>query len=275
MFRLDKRRCLPSLLSLAAFFTVQAVLAQPPAETPAQTPAPTPDQIPASSPHPNAPIAAPPVQQSPTELGDSLMHDQRYQAAIEAYKKGPRDSAVLENKLGIAYQMMLNSAEAIRCYQASLRLDPGNAFVINNLGTVFDSQKEYGAAEKMYRKALKIDPHSALIEKNLGTVLMAQHKYRKGAEAYQTAMAMNPKIFETTGGPKVDKPATAQDRGALNFYLAKSFLRAGNSDRAIEYLRMAINEGFTSPRKIEADSEFASLRGLPAFEQMMAALRSP
>jgi len=37
---------------------------------------------------------------------------------------------------------------------------------------------------------------------------------------------------------------------------------------------MALNEGFTSPKKIIADNEFAGLRGLPAFEQLLAAQRS-
>lgn len=271
MFRIDTRSCLPSLLSLATLAAAPAVFGQQSAQAPAQPPA----QTPATQPQPNPQSAAPLSSESPTELGDQLMVQQRYQAAIEAYKKGPRDSAALQNKLGIAYQMMRNPADATRCYQTSLKLDPGNAFVINNLGTVFDSQKDYGAAERMYRKALKINPHSALIEKNLGTVLMAQHKYKKGWDAYQAAMAMDPKIFESSANPRVDKPSTAQDRGAMNFYLAKSYLRAGMNDRAIEFLRLAINEGFTNPRKIEADSEFAILRGIPAFEEMMAAQRIP
>jgi hypothetical protein len=37
---------------------------------------------------------------------------------------------------------------------------------------------------------------------------------------------------------------------------------------------MALNEGFTNPRKIVADSEFASLRGMPAFDQLLAAQRT-
>jgi hypothetical protein len=45
------------------------------------------------------------------------------------------------------------------------------------------------------------------------------------------------------------------------------------NDCAIDYLRMALNEGFTNPKKIEADSEFASLRGIPAFDQLLAAQR--
>jgi hypothetical protein len=57
----------------------------------------------------------------------------------------------------------------------------------------------------------------------------------------------------------------------MNFYMAKGCVRAGMNDRAIEYLRMALNEGFTSPKKIIADSEFAALRDVPAFQQLLAA----
>jgi hypothetical protein len=53
--------------------------------------------------------------------------------------------------------------------------------------------------------------------------------------------------------------------------MAKGCVRAGMNDRAIDYLRMALNEGFTSPKKIIADAEFAGLRGMPAFEQLLAA----
>jgi hypothetical protein len=60
----------------------------------------------------------------------------------------------------------------------------------------------------------------------------------------------------------------------MNYYMARGCVRAGMNDCAIDYLRMALNEGFTNPKKIEADSEFASLRGIPAFEQLLAAQRN-
>jgi hypothetical protein len=53
--------------------------------------------------------------------------------------------------------------------------------------------------------------------------------------------------------------------------MAKGCVRASMNDRAIEYLRMALNEGYTNPKKLAADSEFANLRGIPAFEQLLAA----
>jgi tetratricopeptide (TPR) repeat protein len=266
MLRIDKRRLLLCFPLLASVGAGQVVVAQPPTQPSTQTPAPAPPQT----------VSVPaPVPATPEDLGDSLMAQQRYQAAIEAYKKGPRDSAVLQNKLGIAYQMMFNVNEALRCYQASLKLDPGNAQVMNNLGTVFDTQKLYGAAEKMYRKSLKIEPKSAITEKNLGTALMAQHKYKKGVEAYQIALALDPAIFENKNSPKIDNPSSTKDRGAMNYYMAKSCVRAGMNARAIDYLRLALNEGYTNPTKIIADLEFASLRGIPAFEELIAAQRTP
>lgn len=268
------RRCrLPALASIAALVVLVPVAlsqapAQPAAETGAQAPAAAAASAGAAKSQPSFLVLQPPPTQE--EIGDAMMGHQRYQAAIEAYKKDPHPSASLWNKMGIAYQLMLDPQDASRCYQASLRLDPKSPHVFNNLGTVYDSLKQFGSAERMYRKALKLNPQSGLILKNLGTNLLAQHKYKKGWEAYKAALVLDPNIFQNNSSPRVENPASVTDRGAMNYYMAKGCVRAGMNDRAIEYLRMALNEGYTSPKKIEADSEFAGLRGLPAFEQLLA-----
>jgi tetratricopeptide (TPR) repeat protein len=226
----------------------------------------------------NPPAPASQIQQpppTPEQVGDALMTHQRYEAAIEAYKQASPESAAVWNKMGIAHQMMLNSQEAVRCYQSSLNLDPHNPNVLNNLGTIYDSLREYSSAERMYRKALRIDPRSAIVEKNLGTALLAEQKYKKGQEAYKVALSINPQIFEDSANPRVDNPASVQRRGAMNYYMAKSCVHAGQNERAIEFLRMALNEGFVSPKKIAADGEFAALQGIPAFDEMLAAQRNP
>jgi len=282
MCRLIRRCWLPALTTIAALFLpVSLVLSQTPVQSPTQPPAQTvpqrllPAPAPAATsdvPPQSAPLElAPQPPPTPEEIGDSMMAHQRYQAAIEAYKKAPRNSPDVWNKMGIAYQLMLDPQDASRCYQASLRLDAKSSRVLNNLGTIYDSMKEFGSAERMYRKALKLDPRSALICKNLGTNLLAQHKYKKGWDAYKAALEIDPNIFKNNASPRVQNPASAEDRGAMNYYMARGCVRAGMNDCAIDYLRMALNEGFTNPKKIEADSEFAGLRGLPAFQQLLAA----
>jgi pentatricopeptide repeat protein len=105
--------------------------------------------------------------------------------------------------------------------------------------------------------------------------LLADHKYKKGWVVYQQALAIDPNIFERPNSVRVENPASLQDRGAMNYYMARGCVRAGQTERAIEYLRMALNEGFISPKKIIEDSEFAALRDVPAFQQMLAAQHTP
>jgi Tfp pilus assembly protein PilF len=219
---------------------------------------------------PTQAITSPQFKPTPEQVGDSLMAHQRYQAAIEAYKNAPQDSSEAWNKMGVAYQLLLNTDDAARCYGTALKLDPKNAVAINNMGSVFMSKRDFSKAVRAYRKALKLDPHSALFNKNLGTALLAERKYKKGWESYQAALAIDPQIFDHSSSVRVENPASIQDRGAMNFYMAKSCVRAGMTARAVDYLRLALNEGFTTPKKILADTELAGLRSVPAFQQLLA-----
>ena len=216
---------------------------------------------------PGGQVTTPPTHE---ELGDTLSVHRRYQAAIEEYSKAPQTASVW-NKMGIAYQMMFNSRDAMRCYRESLKLESRNSQVLNNLATVYDSLKDYHNAEKLYHKALKLQPQSPLILKNLGTNLLAQHKYSRGWEEYQKAMALDPQIFADKSSPQVQNPSTVAERGAMNYYMAAGCARMGQVDCTLQYLRMALDEGFTSPKKVATDLAFANLRDNPDFKQMLAA----
>lgn len=207
---------------------------------------------------------------TPEQIGDSLEARQRYQAAVAAYAKDPHPTAAIWNKMGIAYQMMFNSREATRCYKESLHLDAKNAMVLNNLATVDDSLKEYSAAEHLYHKALKINPDSPLILKNLGTNLLVQHKYSKGWRAYEEAMKLDPAIFADHESPTVANPTPIKERGAMNYFMARGCVRMGQTECALQYLRMAVSEGYTTIKKVSEDADFASLRDNPAYKQWVA-----
>ena len=219
-----------------------------------------------------APPAAvsPGFQVTPEDLGDSLLIHRRYHEAIEQYKKAPSDSADVWDRMGIAYQMLSDANDAARCYKESLRLNAGNEFAWNNLATVYDSLGDFGKAEALYRKALELDPQSARIAMNLGTNLMLQNKVRQGSKMYQRALALDKNAFDEFGGPSTTSGAPLEQRGAINYSKAQRCAQAGMSDRAIEYLRQAISEGFTSPSQIAEDRSFAPLRGNPAYQKLLA-----
>ncbi|MGH9519152.1 MAG: tetratricopeptide repeat protein [Terriglobales bacterium] len=264
------RRFLPHLALTAAFVAgllpalAQSSLAQ---TAPASTPQ-------AQPPAQNAYFK--PLPPTPEELADSLMAHKRYQEAITSYKKAIASThdrerlATLWNKLGIAYQMMFSLDQATDCYRKSLHFGPHNADVLNNLGTVYDAQKDYRGARGMYKKAIKLNPHVALYYKNLGTNLLAVHNYKQGWKAYQAAFAIDPQIFGRDSRPRVENPASLAQRGAMNYYMARGCVQAHMPQRAIEYLRRAIDEGFISPGKVAKDGNFASLRDFPAFKNLLA-----
>jgi tetratricopeptide (TPR) repeat protein len=252
---------------------ISQTLQAPQAPAPAAENAPAPGTATASSTPAPATIGPPAPPPSPEELGDTLVIHQRYQAALAAYGKA-EPSAAVWNKMGIAYQMMFNLKDATRCYKESLQLDPKNSNVLNNLGTIYDSLKEYGQAEKYYKKALKLDPTSALVLKNLGTNLLSQHKYSRGWEMYQQALAIDPQIFEDRNSPQVQNPASVEDRGAMNYYMALGCARIGQTECALQYLRMAMDEGYTNPKKVASDIAFASLRDNADFKQLLASQKN-
>ncbi len=294
MLRFDAAGRLPVLIFFAGIVYLSCACAaaqQPPATQPVNQPAASASGTPQSAPVPSANAPATPASSgvsgsadsapqltyiatapppTPEQIGDSYSVRRRYQLAIAAYSKANPITPAIWNKMGIAYQMMFDVKDAVRCYNMSLKLEPKNAQVMNNLATVYDSQKDYRAAEKLYKKALKIDPKSALIQRNLGSNLMAQHKYKNGSKAYRAALAIDPHIFDSHTGASVQNPAPAQERGALHYYMARGCVNAGNTTCAIEYLRLAMNEGYTNAKKIINDEAFASIRGLPGFQQLIA-----
>lgn len=211
---------------------------------------------------------------TPEETGDLHMARKRYQAAIESYSHAPVKSSSLWNKMGMAQQQMFSLADAKKSYENALKMNGKNPDVLNNLGTVYYAMKDYGGAERYYRKAIKYNPKSALVYKNLGTDLLAENKFKKGWDCYQTAFSLDPQIFDRVNQFRIEEPTPTEKRGAMNYYLAKTYARAGNSDRAIDCLRRAMSEGFTDRKKIMADVEFAGLRGLSAFQELVSERRT-
>jgi len=215
------------------------------------------------------------AQTNPTltaeQRADILMARKMYREAVETYKQGPVDSAVIWNKIGIGYHQMLQMDEARRNYEKALKLNPKYAEAINNLGTVYYSRRSYRRAIAQYNKALKLTPNSASIYSNLGTALFARKKYTEAFESYQKALSLDPEVFEhrsSYGTLLLER--TVAEKAKFHYYLAKTYANAGNTERAIQYIRMALEEGFKERQKLMEEPEFAKLRETAEFKELMA-----
>ncbi|HEV2416641.1 MAG TPA: tetratricopeptide repeat protein [Terriglobia bacterium] len=211
----------------------------------------------------------------PETRGDVLMAQGKYMDAIKAYRDAPKDSPMVWNKMGIAWQHLLATGEAKQDYERALRIKPRYPEAMNNLGTIYYEEKDYKEAEKLYRRALKLMPRSATFYNNLGAAYFAQGKFRQGASAYQNAFAIDPAVFSRTSLQGVSALGSTAQLAHQNYCLAELFARAGMTDRAIEYLRKALNEGFSDRKRLKEDENFSSLRNTAAFSQLMTEMKKP
>lgn len=205
----------------------------------------------------------------PEELGDLMMIHQRYLAAIDAYQRAPRNSAVVWNKMGMAYQHMYALDIAKRQYEKALQLDPKYAEAINNLGTVYYGQQNYHKAEKYYQKAIHLKPATATFYSNLGTAYFADHNYKRGIKAYRKAFSLDPEVFIGNPLERVAEMAPTDEEIALNYALARMYAQAGMFKNAIHCLRVAFVYGFDDNGKLMKDRAFAALRKTPQFRLFM------
>ncbi len=202
---------------------------------------------------------------------DILMARKLYRAAVECYKAGANTSAVMANKTGIAYHQLADMDNARKYYERAVKLSPNYAEAINNLGTVYYARKSYRRAISQYHKALGIRPGFAPFLANLGTAYFARKQYALASTTYVQALSIDPDIFErrSTQGASV-QDQTVEERAKYHYYVAKTYAQAGINDRAIQYIRKALEEGFKDREKFFKEPEFMALREDPEFKQLMA-----
>jgi tetratricopeptide (TPR) repeat protein len=208
-----------------------------------------------------------------TEMrGDIYMARKMYPEAVRMYSEAPQDSAIVVNKLGIAYHQLVQLELAKSAYKRALSLDPNYIEAINNLGTVFYAEKNYRKSISYYKRALsKSDGSSAAIFANLGAGYFARKQYKRASESYERALQLDPNVFDHRGGfGTLMQERTMTEIALFHMSLAKTFAKRGVNDRALIYLRKALEEGIKDRAKIPDIPEFAQLKKDPAFVELLA-----
>ena len=219
----------------------------------------------------------PPQNASAEELekrGDDLRAEKAYLDAVDYYRAAlaKTPSARVYNKAGIAELQMRREAESEQDFQRATRLDREFADAWNNLGVIYYEQRKYGKAIKQYSRAIKLKQDVASFYSNLGAAYYSQKNWEKAATAYGQALQLDPDLFERSSrnGITAQLPSP-QDRSHFNYLVAKLYAKLGNRDRALEYLRRAMEEGYKGINDVYKDPEFEALRTDARFTQLMAA----
>lgn len=205
---------------------------------------------------------------------DQLRSSKLFLDALDYYHaalaKAPRSARVI-NKIGITELMMQRFKEAKKSFEQSIKADRTLADAYNNLGVVYYEERKYGAAVKEYHKAIQVDGNSASFFSNLGAALFSKKEFDPALAAYQHALELDPEVFERTSraGVQAQLPSP-EDRAHYDYTVARLYAKMGLSERSLEYLKKAMEEGYKDFKNVYKDVEFTSLRKDPRFTELVS-----
>jgi Tfp pilus assembly protein PilF len=231
-------------------------------------------QVPASAASRDSTADATLTPRQTAELrADILMARKEYLDAARGYDailKGEPNNAELLNKMGVAYQELIDLNRAERCYKKAVKADPNFASAINNIGTIEYEKKHYGKAVGYYKKALERRTDMATIYTNLGYAYMEDKKYQEAMVAFGKALEIDPSVFDRKGGNgAIVQQRTTTDPGLFYFFVAKSYALAGDAEHAAHYLKLSRDDGYKDFASAQRDPAFAKVIKDPRVQEVL------
>lgn len=208
--------------------------------------------------------------------GDELRAEKAFLDAVDYYRaaleRHPDNPSLLYNKIGITELHGLHYKDARKNFEKAIKADRQHADAYNNLGVTYYLEKKYGKAVKQYEKAIALRKDFGSYFSNLGAAYFAEKKFEKANLAYGQALEMDPDIFDRNSINGVAaQMSSPEDRARFDYVLAKLYAKMGQSDRSLQCLRRAMEEGYKGIDDVYRDTEFTELRKDPRFTELMAA----
>jgi len=227
-------------------------------------------QNPAAAPRPFSSLSP---REAAEMRADILMARKEYSDAAGAYIQilvtEPKNAPLI-NKVGVAYQQLGELDRSERFYKRAMHADKKFASAANNCGTVEYEKKHYTRAISFYDKALALHADLATVYSNLGYAYFADKQYPEAMDSFQKALALDPTIFDRRGlGGTVVLQRTTTDPGLFYFFVAKTYARAGDAERAAHYLKLARDDGYADFLSAQTDPAFAKVIKDPALQEVL------
>jgi Tfp pilus assembly protein PilF len=158
-------------------------------------------------------------------LGTLYQGQERYDEAIAAYQRyleSNPDDISTQIQLGLAYQNAEQPEEALSIYHQVLENSPDSALTKNQVAWLYaDLGKELDTALQLAQEAEAARPVSGIID-TVGWVHYKREEYDLAVAKFQQALNITPLQAE------------------IRYHLALAYTKQGNSAKALEELRYAL-----------------------------------
>ena len=103
------------------------------------------------------------------------------------------DNYLAYNILGTELTLEKEFEDAVKHYQAALKINPGFSLAHHNLGVVLLDQGKVDEAMEQYQEALRINPEYSQAHHDLGVILEGEGRADEAIEHYQKVLKIDPK----------------------------------------------------------------------------------
>jgi tetratricopeptide (TPR) repeat protein len=206
------------------------------------------------------------------EMGDRLRGAKDYLGALDCYRTAiqKHPDAMYYNKVAISELMLHHSEEAATAAKKAVRKNKKMAEAWNNLGVAYYMGSHFQSAIRTYQRAISLQPDTASFHNNLAAALMDNHEFQKGLAEYRRAFELDPEFFEHSSMNGISaRMGSPKDRAQFSYVMARLFASAGDTERALHFLRAALEDGYSKIDDVYKDKEFAGLLTDERFVELM------
>ncbi len=195
--------------------------------------------------------------------GDVARAREQYASAVNWYYAALRydnTNPALYNKLGIAEMKIGDLDTARRQFALAVRHDSSNVDALNNLGAVYTLQHKYRPAVRYLKQALALDESKAATHLNLAEAWAGQKQMDRAMTEYARALELDADILNSTDKEGVfAQVSTPEQKALVSFMIAKAYVKRGNIEGAIDYLRLAKQQHYHDLASVYTDPAFSPL----------------
>ena len=214
-------------------------------------------------------------------LGETEKAIKHYIAALQI------DPSLVEayNNLGITLMQKGNIDAAIKQFQKALQLKPDFIMAENNLKRALAIRRELATEISRLQQFLKDNPDNAELHFQLGNLYYRKGDQRQAIQQYKKALQLNPKFVPAinnlalvTAANKEYYKALTIFLDVLNYYpddaethynIACMYSRLKREDESIEWLKKAIDKGYTNWESIKTDRDLDNIRDSFAYRDLI------
>ena len=189
------------------------------------------------------------------------------------------------NNLGIALMKEGKIADAINHFRKALQIQPDFEIAENNLKRALASRRELEAEISRLQELLQDSPDNVELHFQMGNLYFRKGDRRQAMQQYKKALRLNKKFVPAINNLALVTAANQEYYKALTIFLdvlnyhpddaethyniACMYSRLKQVDESIEWLKRAIDKGYSNWESIKKDADLDNIRDAKAYKELI------